>query len=235
MTTELATAPTFDPVWETEIYAQGQCLNKYPYDIVVSFVFRHFPRDKPRGDVRILEIGCGAGNNLLFAAAEGFQVAGLDGSRSAVDHARRRFAESGLVADLRVGDFTQLPFDDAAFDLVVDRGALVCTGLSSARRAAAEVRRVLKIGGKFLFNPYSAAHTSASGGTPIDDGLVIDIRRGSLVGCGQLCFYRREDVDAVAAAGWRVVQWEHMEATDQARTPPEVHAEWRVILQKVAG
>ncbi len=235
MSTPLSATPTFDPTWETDIYSQGRCLNKQPYDIVVQFVFRHFPRNRARHTVRILEIGCGAGNNLLFAAAEGFQVTGLDGSRSAVEHARRRFAQSGLQAELHVGDFTQLPFADESFDLAIDRGALVCTSLGSGRRAAAEVRRVLKPGGKFLFNPYSAAHTSASSGTPVDDGLVIDIDRGSLVSCGQLCFYRRADVDAVAADGWNVLQLEHMQATDLARTPAEVHAEWRVILEKTGS
>jgi hypothetical protein len=62
---------TFDPVWD-EIYGQGRHFNHYPYDAVVSFVFNNRPGDRPRDQVRVLEVACGAGNNLWFAAREGF-------------------------------------------------------------------------------------------------------------------------------------------------------------------
>jgi len=64
---------SFDPHWEQQIYGQGAHLNLYPFDVVVTFVFRNAPRDRPRSEVRIVEIGCGAGNNLWFAAREGFR------------------------------------------------------------------------------------------------------------------------------------------------------------------
>src|SRR5262245_53509995 len=122
---------TFDPIWEDAIYGQGQKISRYPFDIVVTFVYRNYPRHKPRHDVRILEVGCGSGNNLWFAAREGFQVAGIDGSSSAIAYAQKRFAEEGLTGDLRVGDFTQLPFESDSFDLAIDRGSLTCCGLSA--------------------------------------------------------------------------------------------------------
>ena len=58
--------------WEKTIYASGKQLNLYPYDSVVSFIFRSYPRQKPRHQVHVLEIGCGAGNNLWFISREGF-------------------------------------------------------------------------------------------------------------------------------------------------------------------
>lgn len=231
----LVQPPSFDPVWESDLYGQGRMLNRYPYDIVVSFVLRHFPRDCPREEVRVLEIGCGAGNNLVFAAQEGFDVAGIDGSVSAIAFARQRFADLSLRGDLRVGDFTELPFDNGTFDLAFDRGALVCTGLSPGRRAVGEVHRVLKLGGKFLFNPYSQEHTSARSGHAIGDGLVTDVRRGTVAGAGQLCFYSRSDLDACLQAGWQTLSLEHMKAKQLIDTPPTVHAEWRVVLQKVSA
>ena len=111
-TARLPVVSAFNPIWEKEIYGQGRQLGRYPYDAVVSFVFRYAPRDRERSAVRILEIGCGAGNNLWFAAREGFSVTGIDGSATAIDYARKRFAEEGLSGDLRVGDFTALPFED---------------------------------------------------------------------------------------------------------------------------
>lgn len=221
---------SFDPVWE-EIYFRGQELNKYPFDHVVSFVWRHRP-PKPVSETRILEIGCGAGNNLWFAAREGFEVAGIDASRSAISYARRRFFLEGLRADLRLGDYTSLPFSDGCFDLVFDRAAITCVGMSSARSAVSEVWRVLADGGKFLFNPYSTRHTSFMSGRRTDDNLVVDIKGGSLQGHGGICFYSERDMRALFKNGWKILSMRHTETRDEVDEVLGTVAEWRVIAQK---
>jgi SAM-dependent methyltransferase len=224
--------PTFDPTWEKEIYAQGRQISRYPYDCVVSFVFRNFPRQKPRSEVRILEIGCGTGNNLWFAAREGFSVAGVDGSATAIEYARKRFADEGLAGDLRVADFTRLPFETGLFDLAIDRGALTCCGLSAAREAAGEVGRVLAPGGKFFLNPYSDRHSSSLGCQRGPDGLSIEISEGTLVHCGQLCFYGRRDIENLLDGKWEIDSIEHLELLNQTMAAFTCHAEWRVVASK---
>lgn len=224
--------PTNDPIWEQQIYGQGQHLNRYPYDTVVTFVFRQRPRDKTPSETHILEVGCGAGNNLLFAAREGFRVAGIDGSQSAISHARQRFEDEQLPADLHVGDFTALPFENDSFDLVIDRGSLTCTGRSAARQAVADIWRVLKPNGKFHFNPYAADHTSAVAGEPADDELVANIGAGSLVGVGQICFYSRDDMQRTLAPPWNLVSLVHRRETDYSQGTPTIHSEWRAVACK---
>ncbi len=226
------TASTFDPQWES-VYSEGHQLNRYPWDTVVSFVFSNAPKNKPRSDIRILEIGCGAASNLWFAAREGFQVAGVDGSASVIEYARWRFAEEGLSADLRVADFTRLPFADGSFDLAIDRGSLVCCGRSAAHQAVREIRRVLLPGGRFFCNPYSATHTSHSASRPGEDGLRHDITGGSLAGIGQLCFYDRNDVDGLFS-GWIVREIRHMEIHEEFPEAGQIHSEWRIVAEKPA-
>lgn len=226
-------AATFDPIWENEIYGQGRHLNRYPYDFLVSFVARHAPRQKPRREIGILEVGCGAGNNLWFAAREGFQVAGIDASPSAIAFVHNRFAEEGLKGDLRVGDFTCLPFPSDGFDLALDRAALSCCSFSTARQAIAEVRRTLRIGGKFLFNPYSDRHSSFASGQLGPEGLTLDIREGSLTGVGLICFYGRREIAHLFATGWRLLSVLHIESVEELLPQRMVHAEWRVIAEKV--
>jgi SAM-dependent methyltransferase len=222
---------TLDPIWE-EKYSRGHA-QRYPWDAVVSFVYRHAPRNRPRADIRILEVGFGTASNLWFAAREGFSVAGVEGSASAVELARKRFGDEGLDgANLLVGDFTApLPFEDDAFDLVIDRGALTCCGMSAARRAIADIARVMRLGGHFFFNPYSRAHTSARSGRPGADGVVLDIAHGSLVGAGQICFYDETEVRQTLGSGWTIVRLDHLVISDQAKQPPDIHAEWRAIVQ----
>ena len=53
---------------------------------------------------------CEAGNNLWFAAREGFRGAGTDGSPSAIEYASKRLADEGLTGDLHAGDFIFILF-----------------------------------------------------------------------------------------------------------------------------
>ena len=221
-----------EPSWES-IYSEGKALNRYPFDQVVSFIYRNYPREKSRSETKILEIGCGAGNNLWFAAREGFTVAGVDGSPSAIEYAQKRFAEEGLKGDLRVANFISLPFTDNSFDFVIDRAALTCSGFSSAQKTVAEVRRVLVTGGKFFFNPYSDRHSSYASGHPGPDGLTVDISGGTLVGIGPIFFYGKRDILAMFAEGWKTLSLRHVEIMEELQPNYLSHAEWIAIAEKI--
>ncbi len=224
---------TFDPIWEKK-YQNGHC-QKYPWDVVVSFVYRYAPKNLKQSEVKILEVGCGTSSNLWFAAREGFQVTGIDASESAIKYAMHRFEEEGLNCDLRVGDFTQLPFDSDTYDLVFDREAITCCGLSAAKFVINEIYRVLKQNGKFLFNPYSNKHSSALSGENGPDGLVYNISSGTLVDCGQLCFYDRENIDNLFQNGWKILKKQHLEQVEEIENKQQIHAEWRVVAEKVGN
>jgi len=101
------------------------------------------------GDVagrRILDAGCGSGP--LFAALRdrGAVVSGFDASAGMLELARRRLGDG---ADLRVADLgSPLPYPDDTFDDVV--AALVLHYLEDWGPALAELRRVLKPGGRLI-------------------------------------------------------------------------------------
>jgi ubiquinone/menaquinone biosynthesis C-methylase UbiE len=221
---------TFDPIWEQK-YNNGHS-QKYPWDIVVSFIYRYAPKNLEPSKVKILEVGCGTGSNLWFAAKEGFQVTGIDASYSAIEYAMERFEEERLNGDLRVGDFTQLPFKTKNYDLVIDRCAIACCGRSAAKLVIDEVYRVLKTKGKFLFNPYSDKHSSALSGENGPDGLVNNISSGTLVDCGQICFYDRENITHLFQNGWQVLNIQHLDLVEQINSQQQIHAEWRVVAEK---
>jgi SAM-dependent methyltransferase len=224
------TPKSFDPVWD-EIYQSGRHANRYPWDAVVSFVFRHRPRDRTAAETAIVEVGCGTASNLWFAAREGFRVAGVDASEAAIAVARQRFAEDGLGGDLRIGNFSELPFEAAIFDLAIDRAALTCVGDSIARASIAELHRVLRPGGILFSNVYGDLHSSRAGGKPGDDGITTDISLGTLVGVGQIRFYRHEDLRALYAEPyWTILSLEHVAVTNEM--DGSTHAEWRLVARK---
>ena len=176
-----------DPVWE-EKYSHGH-QQRYPWDAIVSFVYRA-SKNKEHKEVSILEVGCGTGGNLWFAAREGFQVFGIDGSDSAIQQAQRRFLEEGLTGQFRVGDLAVLPFEPNSFDIVIDRGAITCVGYEHSQKSIQAIFQVLKPGGQFFFSPYATDHSSFKDADRLENGLC-QIKSGSLMGFGQLCFYDR--------------------------------------------
>ena len=218
-----------DPVWE-EKYSTGH-EERYPWDSIVSFVYRNYPRGKSRNEVKILEVGCGTGSNLWFAAREGFNVTGFDGSESAIKKARKRFQEEGLIGDFRVCDFASIPYENDIFDLVIDRGALTCAGFEVGKVAIREIHRVIRTGGLFYFNPYSDVHSSSESGDAGEDGLRHNISEGSMIGVGKICFYAKNNV-LEALRGWEIHSIQHLERAETHKPERMVHAEWRAIASK---
>jgi len=102
---------------------------------------------------RVLDVGCGAGTDLVRFAQGGAMVSGVDLSASAIALARQNFEQRGLSADLREADGEHLPYPDATFDLVFAHGVVQYTPDSAA--LVAECRRVLKPGGEAIFQVYN--------------------------------------------------------------------------------
>jgi len=102
---------------------------------------------------RVLDVGCGAGTDLVRFARGGALVTGVDISPSAIALARRNFDLQGLTADLREADGEHLPFPDDVFDLVFAHGVVQYT--ANGRALVQECRRVLKPGGSAIFQVYN--------------------------------------------------------------------------------
>jgi SAM-dependent methyltransferase len=101
----------------------------------------------------VLEVGCGAGVDLARFARGGAHVTGVDLAPSAIALARANFEQQGLNARLEVADGEQLPFPDNSFDLVYAHGVVQYT--ANPGRLVAECRRVVRPGGRAVFQVYN--------------------------------------------------------------------------------
>jgi ubiquinone/menaquinone biosynthesis C-methylase UbiE len=220
----------FDEVWEQR-YANPDYRNHYPWSSVVTFVFRNRPKNLKPSEVSILEVGCGNGSNLWFAAREGFRTAGVDGSKTAIDYARDWFRREDLDGDFHVGNFASLPFPDRSFDLVIDRAALSFANDPTVAAAVGEIRRVLRSGGRFMFTPYSD-RCSSFDGLQDADGCYRDVKSGSINPGAQVRFYSLNDVRRTLQSGWTIRSLDHVEQGDYLNAERVVHAEWLVVAEK---
>ncbi|MEW5976525.1 MAG: class I SAM-dependent methyltransferase [Acidobacteriota bacterium] len=230
--TEFGPSQGWHPGWEENVYGKGRHLNRYPYHAVVGFVLSNFGQRPDRFQVRILELGCGAGNNLWFAAREGFSVAGIEGSASAVEYARQRFSIEHLQGDIRVGDFSNLPWSDESFDVVLDRCALACTTRHTIESALNESRRVLKPNGKLLSVIYSYDHPGRIFGYSLGDNTYDNFRGGYFFGLGTTHFCTREEIDELFGSRFSISSLVHTIEENHLGSPRAVNAFWRVECVK---
>jgi ubiquinone/menaquinone biosynthesis C-methylase UbiE len=125
-------ARTYDrqiAVWERRLFPDG----------------RRWVCSQATGDV--LEVAIGTGRNLSFYP-QGIRLTGIDFSPAMLEVARRQADQLGRQVDLRLGDAEALDLPDATFDTVVCTLSL-CT-IADERRAIAEMKRVLRPGGRLL-------------------------------------------------------------------------------------
>ena len=98
----------------------------------------------------ILELGCGTGNDAARLAAEGYSVTAIDLSREAIEQAQVKF---GSLVRFMVADITQrLPFPDGGLDAVMSNVAVHMFPDRVTRSVFAEVGRLIRPGGLFLFH-----------------------------------------------------------------------------------
>ena len=206
-----STNPAANPEWEANIYGQHQQVNRYPFDIVVSFVFRHFGRlhADERANVKVLEVGCGTGNNVWFLAREGFDVTGIEGSQTAVKLGQALIANEGLSARITAGDFSRLSWPDNTFDAVIDRCAVTHNRVEHIKRTFDEIQRVLKPGGVFLSQMFSAADTHRLGGRDLGDGAYTDFKEGPFENLGVAYFADRSAISHLFENRFEVRSLEH--------------------------
>lgn len=111
----------------------------------------------------VLDVGCGAGSNVLYLAGLGYRAHGIDLSPGAVVAARARAEREGLKVDVQEGDALALRFADESIDALVDNGCFHTIPIGRRRRYASEVHRVLRPDGRFVLSWVAREHTSERG------------------------------------------------------------------------
>ncbi len=101
--------------------------------------------------LKVLDVGCGGGLVSEKFAEAGAQVTGIDLSGSSLEAARQHALNNGLTINYQQVSASNLPFPDAAFDVVVccDFVEHISDNLDIFM---AEMARVLRPGGIFLFD-----------------------------------------------------------------------------------
>lgn len=177
---------------------------------------------------RVVDVATGPGTLALLAAQEGATVSALDFSAAMVANLRRRAIELGVtLADVRVGDGQDLPYDDGSFDAAFSLLGLIFF----PDRAAGfrELYRVLRPGGRAVVSSIA----SIEGPFPLVKGalgeLLPDVpfasAQGALGDAGEFA-------DELRAAGFREVT---IHTITRQGTTPTMREYWHILQHAAAS
>jgi arsenite methyltransferase len=138
--------------WAEDLGYPADFLEAVPEATVESFagVANHFVLGDVDEGETVLDLGCGAGTDLLIAAqmaGPSGRAIGIDLTPSMVERARQSAAEMGLDnVEIHEGLIERLPVRDESIDVVISNGVIDLVPDKDA--VFSEIKRVLKPGGR---------------------------------------------------------------------------------------
>ena len=128
---------------------------RYPNEPLARIVKGHYIPGlvKDYAGKKVLDIGFGHGNNLLFLHTLGMVLYGIEVQSEICAVVGDRLKKHGIESDLRQGTNQQIPFPDQMFDFLVSWDVLHYESTEDhLRQALAEYYRVLKPGGRLFLS-----------------------------------------------------------------------------------
>ncbi len=129
--------------WESVFKDKGKFFHK-PHKDVVKLV----KLLKQNQVNEVLDLGCGSGRHAVFLAKNGFDVYGMDNSKSGLDHTRKWLKKESLTAKLKKANcYEKYPYKDNFFDAVISVQVIHHAVIKDIEFCISEIKRCLKPGG----------------------------------------------------------------------------------------
>jgi ubiquinone/menaquinone biosynthesis C-methylase UbiE len=122
-------------------------------EFVRSYKRKAFEMLGVRQGARLLDVGCGTGDDVIALArmvGPTGKVTGLDKNPTVIAEGWRRLEGKGLPAEFQIGDVHHLGFPDDTFDCC--RSDRAVQHMDDPERAIAEMIRVLRPGGRVVIS-----------------------------------------------------------------------------------
>ena len=145
------------------------------YDAVVCFALRGRERQLRqrlldlsglRAGEAVLDVACGTGTLAIRAkeiAGLASRVCGVDASPEMLARARMKAARASVDVQFENAAAQRLPFADSSFDLALGTMMIHHLGRAARGELLAELRRVVKPGGRVLFVDFAKAEVRRMG------------------------------------------------------------------------
>lgn len=139
-----------------KLYEKNESFLRYPADWIIRFHNMYLKKNLPTG--RVLDYGCGAGNNSIFFMENGYDVRGVEVNEVALKLIKKNLESHHLDPKL-INNFSiissddiKLPFKDDYFDLIISNQVFYYfSSMEKIKKACKELFRCLRPGGIVFF------------------------------------------------------------------------------------
>lgn len=137
----------------------------------VPFIVDSLPLFKEHEARRFLDLGCGAGRNSIYLGKEGFDVIGIDISRTALKKAKVWSKIEGIPnITVLCASMTNLPFVRQTFHAIISVSVIHHASEKDIKKAIENIFTVLKDNGLFLANLLSIEDCRYGSGEKLENG-----------------------------------------------------------------
>ncbi|MFC1521685.1 class I SAM-dependent methyltransferase [Elusimicrobiota bacterium] len=188
-----------------DLYTEKKGFLRYPADWIARFHNMYLKENLPTG--KVLDYGCGSGNNSMFFIDKGYDVYGVDVAESATalikENLLARHYDPGLVDrfSIMTPDSTSLPYKDSFFDLIISNQVLYYLPTQAHINAVCkELSRCLRPGGIVFFtmmgpkNYYITRWTKKVHDNRVHE-VIIDDPKHRLNGVKELVYLIKDEED----------------------------------------
>jgi SAM-dependent methyltransferase len=193
----------------SDFYRKRDPVHVYPVEFVVRALLGNYPRHRTDPSqypgMKALDLGFGDGRNMPLLRNLGMRVYGIEISQDICDLTRIRMAALNIDVTLAVGRNHSIPFEDSAFDLILACHA--CYYVDPGKRFSdniAEISRVLKPGGSFIFSAPIGSSYIIRGAKDVGNGhmVIADDPYGIRNGCMMKKFDSEEEIRTALGSGF---------------------------------
>ena len=183
-------------------YSRNEGFLRYPADWLIRFHNMFLKPNLPLG--KVLDYGCGSGNNSVFFMQKGYEVYGVEVAKASLGLIRENIKYYHLPEDklknfsIISPDTRKLEFEDGFFDFIFSNQVLYYLPQEEhIKSLAKEFSRILKPGGIVFFtmmgpkNYYISHHTKNVYGNVYD--VKIDVPGHRLDGTRELVYLVRDE------------------------------------------
>ncbi len=219
---------TLKQVWETT--HKEREFGSYPNESAIRFIAKNYKSRNDKSEIKILEVGCGAGPNIWFLSREGYDAYGIDISSQAIERVKGKLALESLSANLLVGDISEMPYPDNYFDAVLDCECIYCNNHATSAGILSSIKRILKDDGLFYSRTFTDKMFVGANSKIVGHREYEEVYEGPLKDKGFVRLADEKDIYELYGKLFSVQSLDLLEWTDYNRTV--LISEWVVVCRK---
>ena len=133
----------------------------YPSESMLRIIFGQYLNNPINlsANSKVLDVGCGRGNNLVPFIDRGYECYGVEVTQEAADSITTALSKQGYNINIKEGTNTSIPYSDNTFDLLLSINVLHYENSEeNIQKALEEYKRVLKDGGTLYLSTVGPNH-----------------------------------------------------------------------------